>query len=152
VGFFPALHKIFIQTCPSFLELRSVISSKSDGIVIWPWFSLLKLSSDVSSASDVIVITPWLGFQILVFANPKYEGVSKSFRTGNLEQELQMLQLSATRCSGIAILWVSLVNFATITLCVPSQRVFIVVVIIYFVVDSVRKLLDTPSYITWRYG
>jgi hypothetical protein len=38
------------------------------------------------------------------------------------------------------------VSFAAITLCVASQRVFIVVV--YFVIESVRKLLDTPSYIT----
>jgi hypothetical protein len=37
------------------------------------------------------------------------------------------------------------VSFAAITLCVASQRVFIVVVA-YFVIDSVRKLLDTPSY------
>jgi hypothetical protein len=36
------------------------------------------------------------------------------------------------------------VSFAAITICVASQRVFIVVV--YFVIDSVRKLLDTPSY------
>jgi uncharacterized membrane protein len=36
------------------------------------------------------------------------------------------------------------VNFAAITLCVASQRMFIVV---YFVIDSVRKLLDTPSYV-----
>jgi hypothetical protein len=36
--------------------------------------------------------------------NQVYEGVSKSFRTGRLESELQMLQLSATRCSFIAIL------------------------------------------------
>jgi hypothetical protein len=43
----------------------------------------------------------------------------------------------------IAILWVSLVSFAAITICVASQRVFIVV---YFVIVSVRKLLDTPSY------
>jgi hypothetical protein len=54
-----------------------------------------------------------------------------------------MVQLSATRCSYIAILCVSLVSFAAIILCVASQRVFIVV---YFVIDSVRKLLDTPSY------
>jgi hypothetical protein len=33
-----------------------------------------------------------------------YEGVPKSFRTGRLERELQMAQLSATRCSYIAIL------------------------------------------------
>jgi hypothetical protein len=32
-------------------------------------------------------------------------------------------------------------------LCVASQRVFIVIVVsVYFVIDSVRKLLDTPSY------
>jgi hypothetical protein len=55
-----------------------------------------------------------------------------------------MLQLSATRCSCIAILFVSPVNFVTITLCVASQRIFIVFVV-YFVIDSVRKLLDTPS-------
>jgi hypothetical protein len=36
------------------------------------------------------------------------------------------------------------VSFAAITFCVASQRVFIVVV--HFVIDSVRKLLDTPSY------
>jgi hypothetical protein len=36
------------------------------------------------------------------------------------------------------------VSFAAITLCVASHRVFIVVV--YFVIDSVRKLLDTSSY------
>jgi len=34
-----------------------------------------------------------------------YDGVSKS---GRLERELQMVQLSATRCSCICILWVSL--------------------------------------------
>jgi hypothetical protein len=43
------------------------------------------------------------------------------------------------------------VSFAAITLCVASQRVFIVVVVVvvvvYFVIDSVRNLLDTPSYV-----
>jgi hypothetical protein len=76
----------------------------------------------------------------------KYEVVSKSFRTVCLERELQMVQLSATRCSCIAILCVSLVSFAAITLCVASQRVFIVVSV-YFVIDLVRKLMDTPSYV-----
>jgi hypothetical protein len=63
-----------------------------------------------------------------------YEGVTKSFRTGRLERELQIVQLSATRCSCIAILWVSLVSFAAVTLFVASQRVFIVVV--YFVLTQ----------------
>jgi hypothetical protein len=56
-----------------------------------------------------------------------------------------MVQLSATRCSCIAILRVSLVSFVAITLCVASQRVF-VVVSVYFVIDSVGKLFVTPSY------
>jgi hypothetical protein len=75
----------------------------------------------------------------------KYEGVSKSFRTGRLERELQMVQLSATTCGCIVILCVSLVSFAAITLCVASQRVFVAVGV-YFIIDSVRKPLDTPSY------
>jgi len=33
-----------------------------------------------------------------------YEGVSKSFRTGRPEREPHMVELSATRCSCIAIL------------------------------------------------
>jgi hypothetical protein len=45
------------------------------------------------------------------------------------------------------------VSSATITLCVASQRVFVVVVVVvvvvYFVIDSVRKVLDTPSYISY---
>jgi hypothetical protein len=74
-----------------------------------------------------------------------YEGVSRSFQTGHLERELQMVKLSATRCSCIAILWVSLVSFAALALYVASQWTFIVVSE-YFVIDSVRNLLDTPSY------
>jgi hypothetical protein len=34
------------------------------------------------------------------------------------------------------------VSFAAISLCIASQRVFVV----DFIIDSVRKLLDTPSY------
>jgi hypothetical protein len=37
------------------------------------------------------------------------------------------------------------VSFAAITLCVAPQRVFVVV---YFIIDSVRKLLGTPSFTT----
>jgi uncharacterized protein HemY len=38
------------------------------------------------------------------------------------------------------------VSFAAVTLCIASQRVFIVVVVVvvYFVIDSVRNILDTP--------
>jgi hypothetical protein len=39
------------------------------------------------------------------------------------------------------------VSFAAITLCVDSQRVFVIVA--YFVIYSVRKLLDTPLYVSF---
>jgi hypothetical protein len=42
------------------------------------------------------------------------------------------------------------VNFVAIILCVASQRVLFIVVV-YFVVDSVRKLLDIPSYDLGRF-
>jgi hypothetical protein len=38
------------------------------------------------------------------------------------------------------------VSFAAITLFVASQQVFIVV-FVYFVIDSVRKLLDAHQYV-----
>jgi hypothetical protein len=46
------------------------------------------------------------------------------------------------------------VSFATITLCVVSQHVFVVVVVVvvYFVIDSARKLLDKPSYTSTPIG
>jgi hypothetical protein len=63
-----------------------------------------------------------------------YEGVFRSFRTGRLEQELQMVQLSANMCGYIAILWVSIVSFAAVTFRVASQRVFVFVA--YFVMTQ----------------
>jgi hypothetical protein len=42
------------------------------------------------------------------------------------------------------------VSFAAITLCIASQRVFIVERV-YFFIDSVRELLDTPSYVIMSY-
>jgi hypothetical protein len=74
------------------------------------------------------------------------KGISKSFQTSHPEQELQMVQLFATRCSYIVVLWVSQVSFTAMILCVASHQVFIIVVIvIYFIINSVWKLLDTPS-------
>jgi hypothetical protein len=39
------------------------------------------------------------------------------------------------------------VSFAAINLSVASQRVFVVVVVVDFVIDSVRKHMDTSSYL-----
>jgi hypothetical protein len=41
------------------------------------------------------------------------------------------------------------VSFAAITLCVAFQRVFIVLSV-YFVIDSARKLLDTPLILLFQ--
>jgi hypothetical protein len=84
----------------------------------------------------------WLPIHSYCLYLTAHDSVSKSVWTGCLEQELQMVQLSATRCSCITILWASLVSFAAITLCVASW----VSVVVYFVTNSVQKPLDTPLY------
>jgi hypothetical protein len=53
--------------------------------------------------------------KIVIRTEAAYDVVSKSFRAGRLERELQMVQLFDTKCNCIAILWVSLVSFAAIT-------------------------------------
>jgi hypothetical protein len=78
-----------------------------------------------------------------------YDGVSKSFRTGRLEPELQMVQLSATRWSCIAILWVSIVSFTALTLYVTSQRVFIFVSL-YFVMTQSGNFWIHPRISLFR--
>jgi hypothetical protein len=76
----------------------------------------------------------------LTRVTPKVSGLATWSETCKWYSSLSL------KFSCIAILWVSLVSFAAITLCVASQRgVFIIVV--YFVIDSVRKFLDAPSYI-----
>jgi hypothetical protein len=74
------------------------------------------------------------------------EGVSKNFRTGRLEQELQMVQLSVNSCSCIAILWVSLVSFAAITLCVASQQVVPNVSVYFFMTQSGNFWIHPRKY------
>jgi hypothetical protein len=54
----------------------------------------------------------------------EYEGVSKSFRTDRLERELQIIRLSATRCSCIAILSQSSEFFRHNPLCCFSTSVY----------------------------
>jgi hypothetical protein len=83
---------------------------------------------------------PWRwrqhGFLKRTKVYPKFLDWPPGARTAN--------NTAVTRCSCTATLWVSLVSFAAITLCVASQ--WVIVFIVYFVIDSVRKLLDTPSY------
>jgi len=80
---------------------------------------------------------------LLIFVT-HVQGCIQKFPDWTPEARTATGKLSATRWSCIAIFLVSLVSCATITLCVASQLVFIIVGI-YFFTDSVRKLLDTPS-------
>jgi hypothetical protein len=111
---------------------------------------ILKVLTTVSEDSAASIFTSSskmkaVSSNMSLFWRGIYEGASKSFRTGRLERELEMVQLSTTRCICIAILWIRLMSFAAITIYVASQWVFIVVSL-YFVIDSVWKLLDTPLY------
>jgi hypothetical protein len=58
----------------------------------------------VQFLSFVSVLKCFCSLIFILYLFSLYEGVSKSIRTGLLEQELQMVQLSATRCTCIAIL------------------------------------------------
>jgi hypothetical protein len=78
----------------------------------------------------------------------KYESVYKNFPDWPPGARMQMVQLSATRCSCIAILWVSLASFAAITLYVASQRVFIFVSV-YFVMTQFGNFWIHPRM--WLY-
>jgi hypothetical protein len=85
---------------------------------------------------------PGLTWSVLVTAlnvMNTYERVSRSFRTGLLERELQMIQLSATSCNCIAVLWISLVSFAAVTLCVASQRVLLLLLLLLFISISTQS-------------
>jgi hypothetical protein len=68
-----------------------------------------KLSYIHRSASQIQISVTFRNFRLSVNGTGRelcyiHEGVSKSFRTGRLEQELQIVQLSAIGCSCIAIL------------------------------------------------
>jgi len=56
--------------------------------------------------------------QSTLSASSWYENVYKSFRTGHLARGLQIVQISVARCSCSAVLWVSLVSFPAVILCV----------------------------------
>jgi len=72
----------------------------------------------------------------------EYEGVSKISGLDAWSENCKWYS-SATRCGFIAVLCVSIVSFATISLCVASQKECLLLLFRY---HSVWKLLDTPSY------
>jgi hypothetical protein len=119
---------------------------------LYNW-SLLLQGKGKSCSWPQLSTKPWSRILYLIkhYTMNKYEGVSKIFRTGRLERKLQMVQLSATRCTCIAIFWVSLVSFATVIFCVASQRV-IPKVSIYFVIDSVRTFWIHPRILNLGVG
>jgi hypothetical protein len=57
-----------------------------------------------------------------------------------------MVQVCATRCSCIAILWIGLVSFAAITLCVVSW----VFVVVYFVIIQSGNFWIYPRIKLWK--
>jgi hypothetical protein len=79
-------------------------SQSSDGTIASRWDHECEIRTTMRAWYSVYVTftNSWLYEKRLKVK--AYEGVSKSFRTGRLERELQMVQLSATRCSCIAIL------------------------------------------------
>jgi hypothetical protein len=90
----------------------------------------------LSQTAHAYVVTLW---KVFTRVYPKVSGLAVWYKNGIWYSCLRLVAIVSL------FLWVSLVRFASITVCVASKRVFIVVV--YFVIGWVRKLLDTPSYI-----
>jgi hypothetical protein len=67
-------------------------------------FAVLAMAAEIVALRPSFVLLPRKFPEIIHGDKEKYEGVSKSFRTDRLWREQQMVQLSATRCSCIAIL------------------------------------------------
>jgi hypothetical protein len=106
------------------------------------WWSLFNISTaasmfqrsaslDIHKGWEICLLAKFPLLQLLcIHLSIGYtcKGVSKSFCGDCLEWELQMVQLSATRCSSIAILWVSLVSFATITHCIALNECLLLLI------------------------
>jgi hypothetical protein len=62
------------------------------------------LGKRINTANGNTEVKKDVGLEANAEKKEAYEGVPKSFRTGPLERELQKMQLSASKCSCIAIL------------------------------------------------
>jgi len=88
------------------MQSKNIIISKRDNSHIALKALTLSSSSILGLPNGNFLVGFPTKFYICFLSSPyeEYEGVPKTFRTGRLERELQMVQLSATRCSCIAIL------------------------------------------------
>jgi hypothetical protein len=101
----------------SFILWSSLLMHKSDRQVANTWHQIRsgsdskeKIQTPIQQTEICFLLFSTHFIQLTIFL--LHLCVSKSFRTGHLEWELQMVQLSAIRWSCIAILWVRLVIFA----------------------------------------
>jgi hypothetical protein len=91
------------------VTLENLDDGDNDVDICRAWESIrenIKASATDSPGCYVVrQYKPWFDEECAkLLISCSYEDVYKSFRTGRLERELQMVQLSATRCSCIAIL------------------------------------------------
>jgi hypothetical protein len=98
--------------------------------VHWRAAVMLVMIVRVHQFMSVRVRSKWCAFVVTVmsFRVLQFVRIRNDREHGQWLMNLRVLlvQLSATRCSCITTLWVILESFAVITLCVASQRVFIV--------------------------
>jgi len=98
----------FASTPHAVFQRASICSNTTTYISSFEFFSLKVVPEILALCNGAILNTQFTerrkDYGISLKIRRGYEGVSKSFRTGRLERELQIVQLSATRGSFIAIL------------------------------------------------
>jgi hypothetical protein len=117
--------------CRVFRDLLTVIDIDA------PLFKIkIHITDDTVHKCNKFLFLVWLHTKVY----PKVSGLAAWSENCKWFSSLPLGAVVALFCESV------LMSFAAITLCLASQRVLIFAVV-HFVIDSVRKLLDTPSYI-----
>jgi hypothetical protein len=137
-SYFTRLPFSYVRSFLLFLQIASFHNFNAPYASLYFGLSLPRFPVGVHVGALYILPLFTYGMTTILLCYFMYGGAAVSFRTGLLERELQMIELSTTICSCIPILWISLVSFPTITLCIASQRVFNFV-FVYFVTTQSRN-------------
>jgi hypothetical protein len=87
----PQLQYVFLASC--------LVKHGITFPLLWLWYTNILRSCTLQDVHSEASLVTRCWRKLKTYGKETYDGVSKSFRTSRLDRELQMVQLSATRCS-----------------------------------------------------